>query len=104
MKTQPKLWSLLPCLLAAALASVSHAATTDIAQVPLVTSAPNAVLPNLMFVLDDSGSMNWDFLPDYVDDSRCRSGGATGPAPVSGSARRLQRHVRPPTARHAGAG
>ena len=80
MKTQPKLWSLLPCLLAAALASVSHAATTDIAQVPLVTSAPNAVLPNLMFVLDDSGSMNWDFLPDYVDDNRCRSGGATSTA------------------------
>jgi type IV pilus assembly protein PilY1 len=80
MKTQPKLWSLLPCLLAAALASVSHAATTDIAQVPLVTSAPNAVLPNLMFVLDDSGSMNWDYLPDYVDDNRCRSGGATSTA------------------------
>ena len=69
---------LLPLLLAAALAGVSHAATTDIAQVPLVTSAPNAVLPNLMFILDDSGSMDWDYLPDLVDDARCRSSGATG--------------------------
>lgn len=67
---------LIPLILAAALAGASHAASTDIAQVPLVTSAPNAVLPNLMFVLDDSGSMAWDFLPDLVDDSRCRSSGA----------------------------
>jgi type IV pilus assembly protein PilY1 len=66
----------LPLLLATTLAAVSHAATTDIAQVPLITSAPNAVLPNLMFVLDDSGSMGWDYLPDFVDDNRCRSSGA----------------------------
>lgn len=69
---------LLPLVLAATLAGASHAATTDIANVPLVTSAPNAVLPNLMFILDDSGSMDWDFVPDLVDDSRCRSTGATG--------------------------
>ena len=23
--------------------------------------------PNLMFILDDSGSMSWDFMPDWVD-------------------------------------
>ena len=80
MKTSFKTWSLLPFLLAAALASVSHAATTDIANVPLVTSAPNAVLPNLMFVLDDSGSMDSDYLPDSANDSICRSSGATGTA------------------------
>ena len=67
---------MLPLLAAAAMATVSHAAPTDVAQVPLTTSAPNAVLPNLMFILDDSGSMDSDFLPDWVDDSLCRSSGA----------------------------
>lgn len=67
---------LLPLLAGAAMVTVSQAAPTDIAQVPLTTSAPNAVLPNLMFVLDDSGSMDWDFLPDWVDDALCRSSGA----------------------------
>lgn len=60
-----------------ALTAGAHAATTDIATVPLATSADSAVLPNLMFVLDDSGSMDWDFMPDWVDDRLCRSAGAT---------------------------
>lgn len=77
MKNQRTLKAVLPLVLAATLATWSHAATTDIAQVPLVTSASNAVLPNLMFVLDDSGSMNSDYLPDYANDSICRSSGAT---------------------------
>ena len=77
MKTLRNFRPLLPLLVAAAMATVSHAATTDIAQVPLVTSAPNAVLPNLMFVLDDSGSMDWDYIPDWVDSRLCRSAGAT---------------------------
>lgn len=68
---------LLPLLAAVAMATVSHAAPTDIAQVPLTTSAPNAVLPNLMFVLDDSGSMAWDYLPDWVNSDLCRSSRAT---------------------------
>src|SRR3990167_3391720 len=40
------------------------AATTDISSTPL--SAPNSsvVRPNLMFVLDDSGSMEQDYTPD----------------------------------------
>lgn len=78
MKHLRSIRPLLPLILAATLAGASHAANTDIANVPLVTSAPNAVLPNLMFILDDSGSMDWDFVPDLVDDSRCRSTGATG--------------------------
>lgn len=41
-----------------------HAALTDISNTPL--SAPNSsvVRPNLMFVLDDSGSMEQDYTPD----------------------------------------
>jgi type IV pilus assembly protein PilY1 len=63
--------------LAAACAIGAHAATTDIANAPLVTSSPSTVLPNLMFVLDDSGSMSSDFLPDWADDPNCRASGAT---------------------------
>lgn len=76
MKTQHALRPALLCL-AALLATASHALPTDIAQVPLVTSAPNAVLPNLMFILDDSGSMGSDYIPDWANDSLCRQTGAT---------------------------
>ncbi len=76
MKTFRTLLPALACIVAAAMATVSHAASTDIAQVPLVTSAPNAVQPNLMFILDDSGSMGSDYLPDWSNDSICRNSGA----------------------------
>lgn len=42
------------------------AAPTDLATAPLETSSPTLVKPNLFFVLDDSGSMTWDFLPDWA--------------------------------------
>ena len=43
-----------------------HAGTTDVSNVPLATSGGRSILPNLLFDLDDSGSMNWAFMPDYV--------------------------------------
>jgi len=52
---------------ALALASVAlnaSAAVTDVSATPLITEAPNAVKPNIMFVLDDSGSMDRDYMPD----------------------------------------
>lgn len=58
---------LLPALLVAA---GTHAAQTDISTVPLDTySAPSStdVKPNVLFVLDDSGSMGWTFMPDQVN-------------------------------------
>ncbi len=39
-------------------------AAVAIPDVPLQTG--NAVPPNIMFILDDSGSMTWDFMPDSV--------------------------------------
>ncbi|MDD5176748.1 MAG: PilC/PilY family type IV pilus protein [Sterolibacterium sp.] len=51
-----------------------QAATTDLASVPLVSSSASVVLPNLMFVLDDSGSMDWSYMPDTANDF----GGAYG--------------------------
>lgn len=39
---------------------------TDIANVPLGTATITAK-PNVMFILDDSGSMNWDYMPDDIE-------------------------------------
>lgn len=43
-------------------------APTPIANEPLAQAA-SSVKPNIMFILDDSGSMDWDYTPDYVNDS-----------------------------------
>ncbi len=53
---------------AAGLLSVRHAGAeiADLAQVPLANSPSDAVLPNLMYVLDDSGSMAWNYMPDHI--------------------------------------
>ncbi|MFA7269079.1 MAG: PilC/PilY family type IV pilus protein [Sterolibacterium sp.] len=57
-------------LLALAFSATAHAATTDISSVPLNTySAPSStdVKPNILFILDNSGSMSWDYMPDTVN-------------------------------------
>jgi len=60
-------------LLAAAFASAAMFAAgpaaaqlADIADVPLAQSPSTSVLPNLMYVLDDSGSMAWNWMPDQI--------------------------------------
>jgi type IV pilus assembly protein PilY1 len=53
------------------LAAVS--APTDIASGPLISPTASPVKPNLMFILDDSGSMRWDFLPDWAYQGLCRN-------------------------------
>lgn len=47
----------------------STAATINFAQQPMASTTATVVKPNLMFVLDDSGSMDQDYTPDYVNDS-----------------------------------
>ncbi|MCX8087292.1 MAG: PilC/PilY family type IV pilus protein [Rhodocyclaceae bacterium] len=63
-------------------AGQSLAAPLNLATEPLITIPPDAsavVRPNLFFILDNSGSMNWDYLPDYVVDyNLCK--GNTGTA------------------------
>jgi hypothetical protein len=72
-------------VLATALAhGPTFAQMTDLSNTPLSTSSTAAVLPNLMFVLDASGSMGRDYLPDFVSDSgncKPRSGGSTSCEP-----------------------
>ncbi|HLB14978.1 MAG TPA: PilC/PilY family type IV pilus protein [Burkholderiales bacterium] len=53
-------------------AAAAHAQLTDLSNVPLQTSVSTAVRPNLMYILDASGSMGGDHLPDYVSGNHCR--------------------------------
>ena len=61
----------LVALLAAALPLRALPGTTDLSSVPLPTYATGSsvdVKPNILMVLDDSGSMDWDYLPDWAND------------------------------------
>lgn len=60
--------------LSMAACSLSHAATTDLASAPLASTSASSVRPNILFTLDDSGSMAWDYLPDFAG-GRTYSGG-----------------------------
>ena len=48
---------------------VTQVAALTISNIPLAAATTNTVRPNLMYVLDDSGSMAWDYTPDYINDS-----------------------------------
>ncbi|MDD5329518.1 MAG: PilC/PilY family type IV pilus protein [Sulfuricella sp.] len=50
------------------------AATTDLATQPLAESSSATIPPNIMFILDDSGSMSFTYLPDVADDFRGKYG------------------------------
>jgi type IV pilus assembly protein PilY1 len=50
-------------------ASAGLAGNTDIANEPL-SQAASGVRPNIMYILDASGSMNQDYTPDFVNDAQ----------------------------------
>ncbi len=54
------------CISAMQWSAPAQAETTDVANAPLAQAPSVAVLPNLMYILDDSGSMMWDYMPDNV--------------------------------------
>ncbi len=56
----------------------AHAEIVDLATSPLANATTTNVRPNLMFVLDNSGSMNWDYMPDLVVDANYCKGSGTG--------------------------
>lgn len=79
-------------LLALCFTTNAAQAATDISTDPLSTYSATSstdVKPNVFFVLDDSGSMDWDFMPDWAcansyttRDSNC---GSLGQKPISGT-------------------
>jgi len=66
---------ILACTLALAGAAALPAAAQqlNISTDPLGTGV-SSIKPNVMFILDDSGSMNSDYMPDYVNDSHNTGG------------------------------
>ena len=56
------------------LSSSADASLVELATTPLAASTTSDVKPNMMFVLDDSGSMTWTYLPDAADDFRGKYG------------------------------
>ena len=52
-----------------AVSSATFAASVDIANAPMSTSSPTAVKANVMFTLDDSGSMGGKYMPDEMNDT-----------------------------------
>ncbi|MFT3758056.1 hypothetical protein [Thauera sp.] len=58
---------------------MAMADVVDLARTPLTNAATTEVKPNLMFILDDSGSMDWEFMPDLVTDgSYCKGTSSAG--------------------------
>lgn len=64
--------------------SFGYAATTDLASAPLSSTSASVVRPNILFTLDDSGSMDWSYLPDYAGGTTY-SGGSSSHCKVSNS-------------------
>ena len=69
------------CMLMAGLSTLfvakySLAAEADISNMPLANSTGQTVSPNIQFVIDDSGSMAWDYAPDALNSASnyCKRG------------------------------
>lgn len=81
-------------MLSMSLGQVAEVAALTLAVAPLAATTTSVVRPNLMYVLDDSGSMAWDYTPDYINDATTAadpgsSGGSAGDgaiATISGGA------------------
>ncbi|MBL0122704.1 MAG: hypothetical protein IPP88_08205 [Betaproteobacteria bacterium] len=64
--TSPKFLPLAALVVACLFATQSSAQLADLSDVPLASAPSTTVLPNLMYILDDSGSMAWDYMPDNI--------------------------------------
>lgn len=70
----PRKWVATFLLSTLLFSQIVAAATVTLATAPLANSTTTAVRPNIMYMLDNSGSMGWEYLPDYVNDNMCWSG------------------------------
>lgn len=74
-KALNKMWQILfngifAGFIMAAISGNALAALTDLSSGPIFTEVTSTteVKPNVMFIIDDSGSMSWDFMPDNAED------------------------------------
>lgn len=51
----------------------ADAATVDLASTPMVSGVSKVVPPNVYFILDDSGSMDSEYMPDNVDNNSSKN-------------------------------
>lgn len=67
------------------LSGYAVAAETDISNMPLSKSTGQTVSPNIQFIIDDSGSMAWDYAPDAIVNvsGYCKEGRKGGTRNVS---------------------
>ena len=63
----------LATVVAAGGSPVGHGRSVNLASTPMVSDLTKVVAPNVHFILDDSGSMNDDFMPDSVDGNQSRT-------------------------------
>ncbi len=54
-------------ILASLMTNVVQAAPLDLATIPLANSPTVPIQPNLLFIMDDSGSMGRDYMPDWAN-------------------------------------
>ena len=64
MRTPNQSLITLPALLFVPLAA--YGALTDLSTTPLSGATSTEIKPNILFVMDDSGSMDWDYMPDWA--------------------------------------
>ena len=62
-----RVWLCAALLLGGSEMSPALAALTDISDVPITGSSSTVVKPNIMLVMDTSGSMGWGHMPDEVE-------------------------------------
>lgn len=68
-KSRNKYWKTAAGCLFAVLPLIADAATLNLATEPMTTTTATNVKPNVMFILDDSGTMDYDRLPDWASSS-----------------------------------
>jgi Tfp pilus tip-associated adhesin PilY1 len=51
-----------------ALSPFSRGEATELADAPISSASSADIKPNVVFIMDDSGSMEWDFLPDWANE------------------------------------
>ena len=64
MKSHIPCFSLLCLASALVLPVLAQAGSVTLATSPLATSSPSPILPNVILMMDDSGSMANEYLPD----------------------------------------